>query len=43
MEDKFQKKYFSAKKHSFFGNLRVHYEPLLGWECAYGFQDLKKR
>ena len=34
MEDKFQKKYFSAKKHYFFGDLCVHFQILLGWECV---------
>ena len=32
---KLQKEHFLAKKHCLLGDLCVHFEPLLGWECAY--------
>ena len=34
-EKKFQKEHFLAKKHCLLGDLYVHFEPLLGWECTY--------
>ena len=36
-----KKKHFSAKYDCFFGDISVHFEPLLGWECAYICPDLK--
>ena len=35
MEKNLQKVRFLAKNHSHFGNLCVHFEHLLGWECTY--------
>ena len=30
-----QKENFLAKYDFFFADLRIHFEPLLGWECPY--------
>ena len=30
---------FLAKYDCFFGDLRIHFEPLLGWECIYVCHD----
>ena len=34
LENKLKKKHFLAKYDCFFGDLCVHFEPLLGWQCA---------
>ena len=40
-ENKLKKNHFSSKYVCFFGNLCVHFEPLLGWEYAYVCHHLK--
>ena len=37
---KFQKERFLAKYDHFFCYLFIHFEPLLGWECAYVYYDV---
>ena len=34
-EIKLQKEHFLSKRHCLLGDLRVHFEPLLGWKCTY--------
>ena len=34
MEKKLQKVYFLVKRNCLLGDLCVHFEPLLGWECT---------
>ena len=34
-----QKQRFLAKYDCFFGDLCVHFQPLLGWECVYVCHD----
>ena len=36
-----QKEYFLARKHCLFGDFRVHFEPVLEWECAYVCHDYR--
>ena len=40
-EIKPQKERFLARYDCFFGNLCVHFRPLLGWECVYVCQHLR--
>ena len=42
-EYKLQKVHFFAKYNCFFGDLCVHFEPLLGCECAYVCHDLRNK
>ena len=38
-ENKLQKQHFLAKYDWFSGDLCVHMEPLLGWQCTYVCDD----
>ena len=43
LKNRLQKEYFFNKLWLFFWQLLHHIEPLLGWECAYVWHDLRTK